>query len=410
MAKINEMDRAYYYALVIRLSGEAIVNYANRPADKIEDCIEKAIRDYRNCDEFLNKVVKDTTKITKDVMGSRPYNKSIQEYAEEYFRFSYKYHYTFYGGGNKKNRYQGCKLAVNNERFTGFNGLKVYLYDGNDHINIHERSTDSGIHIKDNIPLICMDTKDAYKGNIGAIIIRNDNYSYRLVNTIDDVIKIIDEILTFDYDLCILPDYRRISNEFMRMLLDKLCDSKDMTISKFTMIVMLLTRYPSNMWFINYADIDEDKKPLNRVTRKLLDLYKVILLKNDVVHNNELELKLMISIHSLLKFEIDNDETIKKLDRLKNVLNMGGITDKKEPEDLDKCISNSLSIEELTDKLSKWSKSALLDRKSYIEDLEIHSYSSESKQYESLCNELSYISNLLDAGDYEEERNKEIEW
>ena len=45
---------------------------------------------------------------------------------------------------------------------------------------------------------------------IGGIIIKNDEYDYRKIYNLEDIVKLLKEVTEYNYDLCILPDYRSI--------------------------------------------------------------------------------------------------------------------------------------------------------------------------------------------------------
>lgn len=394
MTKDIEMDKAYYFALTIKLSGEALNYYANNFGEiDIMDCVRKAILDYKNDQYLLDKMFKDVCKVTIDVWVNKPSNKNIEDYAKDYMRFSKKFFITFYYGGKKRNRYQEGKL---HGIFNGFDGLKIGLYDGNGNITIHENGTSSKICIKNGIPLITLDSKSD-NGGIGGIFIRNENYSYRIADNIDDVIKILEEVLKFDYDLCIIPDYRRYK-DFMKKLLDRLCDGyiNKITISKFVSMIIAITTYPSDMNLDFYTSALDDKKPLNKAGEELLSLFKAIILKDGVTHNTELELFLIFRIYEVINFKDEND-ALDCINKLKNIFDEGKITIRKRACDLEKSIKSSYSIEKLIESLTRWSKEALLERK---EDIEL-SLISGIDMNEDLDGELKSINTMLEIGEYE---------
>lgn len=215
----------------VGLSGISIQNFLNslihnkKEGLGIYDCVEEVLD--KKCskmkpDYVVEEIKKNVMMLVKIILGrSNSYNtQSFCENLIEYVKFSKQYTMvnTFIKSEDVNVSIRNMSKIVS-KLYYGIDGLKIMLYDGSYDLLLEGKTTSIKLnqlmHIVNYEPDAILYMR-LYQDNldnldeIGGIFIKNDEYDYRKIYNLEDIVKLLKEVTEYNYDLCILPDYRSI--------------------------------------------------------------------------------------------------------------------------------------------------------------------------------------------------------
>lgn len=150
-------------------------------------------------------------------------------------------------------------------------------YDGSYNLRINEKEIKSTLEVikcSESRRTLCIRLGE--KTHIGAIFIKDDKYTYKMIEDLNDTVHILEEAIEYDFDLCVVPDYSSyniLGNDLIHTMKEM-----GLPLIKIIKIVLALTyldfKYICSKLTGKYKEIEESMSNNNDI--RLLDIWEKI--------------------------------------------------------------------------------------------------------------------------------------